>query len=337
MRFLAIADTHLGYETGRTSQARKFVYERMFGVFEEIIEIAKREKVDYILHGGDIFNRSKPRRKVVTRAYKIIEQILTEDIGFVIAPGNHERSILPDTLLRFHPKSHFFSEFAVKDLEDCALIGFPYSNNISKLIDDKLSRVLKEFEHKPCLILCHQLFDGAEFGPQKFRFNINHGAIDPLLFPDSIKLIVSGHIHRAQSLMKGFVVYPGSTERTSFIEIIEPKGYLLIDLEEKQLQVEFKELPSIPMNVIEKNLTKHELDFNDLKQQIEGGMIRTLIRLTGRALTTDEVESIRNHFPEKQFPLLTINPRFPNQVLKPLYEENLLPFLVPGFSKSFKR
>ncbi|NPD90614.1 MAG: hypothetical protein HGN29_18030 [Asgard group archaeon] len=334
MRFLAIADTHLGFETGRTSQARKFVYERMFGVFGEIKQIAKREKVDYILHGGDIFNRSKPRKKVVTRAYKLIEEILSEDIGFIIAPGNHEKSILPDTLLRFHPKSHFFSKFAVIDLGVCALVGFPYSNNISKLIDEKLSHVLKELKDKPCLILCHQLFDGAEFGPQKFRFNTNLGAIDPLLLPESIKLIVSGHIHRAQSLMNGFVVYPGSTERTSFIEIIEPKGYLLIDLDEKQLQVTFKELPSIPMKVIEKDLTKLELNFNDLKQQIEGGMIRTLLRLTGRSLTTDEVESLRNLFPTKQYPLLTISPRFPNQVLKSLYEENLLSFNVPQFTKS---
>jgi exonuclease SbcD len=336
MRFLAIADTHLGYETGRTTQARKFVYERMYGVFEEIIEIAKREKVDYILHGGDFFNRSKPRKKVITRAYKLIEKILSEDIGFIIAPGNHERSIMPDTLLRFHPKSHFFSEFAVKDLEECALIGFPYSNNISKLIDEKISRVIKEFEDKPCIILCHQLFDGAEFGPQRFRFNINHGAIDPLLFPRSIKLIVSGHIHRAQSLMNGFVVYPGSTERTSFIEIIEPKGYLIIDLDEKQLDVKFNELTAIPMKVVEKNLTKDELDFNDLKQQIESGLIRNLVRVTGRALTTDELESLRIRFPDKQYPLLTISPRHLNQVLKPLYEENLLPFEAPEISKVFK-
>ncbi|NHJ31755.1 MAG: hypothetical protein FK732_02725 [Asgard group archaeon] len=307
----------------------------MFKVFEEIIEIAEREKVDYILHGGDFFNRSKPRKKVITRAYKLIEQILAKDIGFIIAPGNHERSIMPDTLLRFHPKSHFFSDFAVKELEDCVLIGFPYSNNISELINEKIAQVLKEFQKKPCLILCHQLFDGAEFGPQKFRFNINHEAIDPLLFPERIKLIVSGHIHRAQSLMNGFVVYPGSTERTSFIEIIEPKGYLLIDLNEEHLQVRFKELSSVPMKAIEINLTKEELDINKLKQQIESGLTRSLIRFTNRALTTDEIESLRILFPYKQYPLLTISPRFPNQTLKPLYEENLLPFDVPEFSKSF--
>jgi len=337
MRFLAIADTHFGYENGRTALARKFVYERMFGVFEEILHVARKEKVDYILHGGDVFNRSKPRKKVITRAYKLIEEILSEDIGFIIVPGNHERSILPDTLLRFHPKSHFFSDFAAIDLGECLLIGFPYSNNISKLIDEKLSLVLKKHKDKPCIILCHQLFDGAVFGPHKFRFNIGHGAIDPLLFPESIKLIVSGHIHRAQSLMKGFVVYPGSTERTSFIEIIEPKGYLLIEIDEKQLRVKFKEIPSIPMNVIENDLTKQKLNISDLKQQIESGMVRTLLRFTGRSLTTDEVESLRNLFPYKQYPLLTISPKFPNQVLKPLYEKNMLPFNTPEISKSYKK
>lgn len=337
MRFLAIADTHFGFETGRTTLARKFVYERMFGVFEEILQVARKEKVDYILHGGDIFNRSKPRKKVITRAYKLIEDILSEDIGFIIAPGNHERSILPDTLLRFHPKSHFFSNFAAIDLEECVLIGFPYSNNISKLIDEKLTHILKEHQDKPCLILCHQLFDGAEFGPQKFKFNINHGAIDPLLFPDSIKLIVTGHIHRAQSLMNGFVVYPGSTERTSFIEIIEPKGFLLIDLDEKELRIRFKELSALPMNVVERNLVKDEFNINELKEKIERGMVRSLIRLTGRALTIEEVESLRIMFPDKEYPLLTINPRFPNQILKPLYEENLLPFSVPDIKKSIKK
>jgi len=336
MRFLAIADTHFGYEVGRTTQARKFMYERMFEVFEEILNIARKEKVDYILHGGDIFNRSKPRKKVITRAFKLIEEILAEDIGFIIVPGNHEKSILPDTLLRFHSKCHFFTNFAAIDLGECLLIGFPYSNNISKLIDDEISRVLKEHKNKPCMILCHQLFDGAEFGPQRFRFNINHGAIDPLLFPNSIKLIVSGHIHRAQVLMNGFVVYPGSTERTSFIETIEPKGYLMINIDEKQLQVEFKELSSIPMKVIEKNLAKEQLNFNELRNQIESGMVKTLIRLTNRALTTDEIESLRNLFPVKNYPLLTISPRHSNQILKPLYEENLLPFVIPIINKTFK-
>ena len=99
MRFLAIADTHFGYEAGKTAVARKFVYDEMFNSFERVLDIARTEKVDCVLHGGDLFNRSKPRKKVIKRAYHLIENLLKDQIEFAIVPGNHERSILPNTLL----------------------------------------------------------------------------------------------------------------------------------------------------------------------------------------------------------------------------------------------
>ena len=55
--------------------------------------------------------------------------------------------------------------------------------------------------------------------------------INPINLPENLKLVISGHIHKAQSLCNGKVVYPGSTERTHHFEIIEPKGYLIIDMD----------------------------------------------------------------------------------------------------------
>ena len=113
MRFMAIADTHLGFDTGKTSEARNYTYERMFQVFENIGQIAKQDKVDFILHGGDLFNRSKPRKKVLKRTFEIIEQILNNDIGFLAVPGNHERAKIPENLLNYHPKCHFFTSLSL--------------------------------------------------------------------------------------------------------------------------------------------------------------------------------------------------------------------------------
>jgi DNA repair exonuclease SbcCD nuclease subunit len=94
-------------------------------------------------------------------------------------------------------------------------------NNIHKLI--------QKYEAKHCIMLCHQLFDGSTFGPHNFVFRKHHGAITQEQIPSAIDLVVTGHVHKAQSLYNGKVVYTGSIERTSFVEIIEPKGYLLID------------------------------------------------------------------------------------------------------------
>ena len=319
MRFLALSDTHFGFETGKTSEARKFTYEQTFQRTKELIEIAKKEKVDAILHAGDVFNRSTPRKNVVKRAYDLIEEILRNDIGFFVVPGNHERSRLPESLLAFYPKSHFFAKINAIELEDTLVVGFPYESKNFQLVMNKIQKLAQESSEKHCIVLCHQLFDGSSFGPHNFVFRKHHGAITREQIPEEVNLVVSGHIHKAQSLYNRLVVYPGSIERTSFVEIIEPKGYLLIDSTNETLQVEFKTLKTSEMNVIEESLVSKELDFTNLKERIEPGFIRTLLRFTGRLLTTNELESLRTVFSYKEYPLLVISPRLPNYQLKPLY------------------
>jgi DNA repair exonuclease SbcCD nuclease subunit len=320
MRFLALSDTHFGFETGKTSDARKFTYEQMFLRTEELIEIAKREKVDAILHAGDVFNRSKPRKKVIKRAYDLIEEILRNDIGFYVVPGNHERSRLPESLLAFYPNSHFFAKLHVIEFENTILIGFPYTSKEYKLLMNKIQKLALKFPDKQCIVLCHQLFDGSSFGPHNFTFRKHHGAITRDELPDEVNLVVCGHIHKAQSLYGGLVVYPGSVERTSFVEIIEPKGYILLDVKNDGIQVEFKTLQSNEMHVIEESIISNEIDFTALESKIKPGFVRTLLRLTGRKLTTNELESLQTIFPYKEYPLLVYSPRLPTYQLKPLYK-----------------
>jgi DNA repair exonuclease SbcCD nuclease subunit len=276
-----------------------------------------------VFHGGDIFNRSKPPKKTVARAYKIIENLLKDDIGFIVAPGNHERSKLPNTLLQYHPKCHTFSNFEVLDLDDqYKLIGFPYTNDAANSIMPKLEHVSTQLQDKSLIVLCHQLFDGAEFGPRRFTFGLVHGAIDPLKIPLNIDLVVTGHIHRAQSLQKGLIVYPGSTERTSFVEVIEPKGYLLLDIQNDALEVSFNEIESIPMEIFEINLEKESFNLNQLKTKIPKGFVRTLIRFTGRSLSSIELNQLNITFNRSDYPLLMITPKFQTQKLKPLFEKS---------------
>lgn len=334
MRLLAIADTHLGYETGKSSEARNFTYERMFHVFEEIHQLAKKNQVDAIVHAGDLFNRSKPRKKAVKRAFDIIEEILLDDIQFLIVPGNHERSRLPLSLLNFHQKCHFFSKLSNVTFGSCSIIGFPYqSGNISKLFL-AINKLTQKIDSKCSIILCHQLFVGATFGPHQFMFKESHGAININNFTSNICLFITGHVHRAQMLNGGQVVYPGALERTSFVESIEPKGYLLIDIEDSNLKVNFHQLQSSPMSVLEINLVTHELNMDELHEKIMPGLSRTLLRLVGRSITTDELESIKLLFPPKDYPLFVISPRFPGQIVKPLYDK-CIPFEFPAFIRKF--
>ncbi|NHJ39534.1 MAG: exonuclease SbcCD subunit D [Asgard group archaeon] len=323
MRYLASADTHLGYQTGRTPEARRFIHDRMFNIFEEILDVARKFNVDYVLHGGDIFNRSKPPKKAITRAYRIIENLLKDDIGFLVAPGNHERSKLPNTLLQYHPKCHIFSKLEVLDFGNrYKLIGFPYSEDAAISIIPQLEKLSVKYNESSLMLLCHQLFDGVSFGPLNFTFGLSHGAIDPLRLPMNCDLVITGHIHRAQSLQKGLIVYPGSTERTSFIEAIEPKGYLIIDAFDDKLDITFHEIETISMDVYEINLEKESFDLQFLKNQIRKGYIRTLLRFTGRSLSNNELHQLNDVFNTTDYPMLTIMPKYTIQKLKPLFEMN---------------
>ncbi len=333
MRLLAIADTHFGYETGRSSEARKFTYESMFNKFEEIITIAKKQNVDAILHAGDFFNRSVPRKKVLKRSYELVERILLEEISFLVIPGNHERAKLPESLLSFHKRSHFFNKLSKVDLDQCSIVGFPFIRKDPQSVAEKINKLLQTEHKNPKIVLCHQLFEGATFGPHQFVFRKKHGAIKITSAFQDVSLIISGHVHRAQSLFDGLVVYPGSIERTSFVEFIEPKGYLTIDIESDFSKVQFHPLNSLPMDVIEFPVYNTDLDYDTLLSTIQSGLHRTLLRLTGRKLTIAEIENLRNFFPSNEYPLLVISPRFPEYSLKPLYT-NHVPFDFPAFVKN---
>lgn len=334
MRLLAVADTHFGYETGKSAEARRFTFDSMFNAFEEIIAIAKKQNVDAILHAGDFFNRSIPRKKVVISAYELIERIILEEIDFLVIPGNHERAKLPESLLSYHKRSHFFSKLSKVDLDQCSILGFPFIRNNPQSIAEKINKMLHNESKKPTIVLCHQLFEGATFGPHQFVFRKQHGAINITSAFQEVSLIITGHIHRAQTLFDGFVVYPGSIERTSFVEVIEPKGYLIIDIESNFIKVQFHTLTSLSMDVFELPIYNTDLDYSSLQSKIKSGLHRTLLRFTGRKLTASEIDDLRSFFPSNEYPLLDIRPRFSEYSLRPLYT-NCTSFDFPTFVKRF--
>ncbi|MHA2028665.1 MAG: metallophosphoesterase family protein, partial [Candidatus Kariarchaeaceae archaeon] len=252
MKLLAIADTHLGHKAGRTAEARKYIADAMFNSLSSIVQIAKREKYDFVLHGGDVFNRSSPEKREIYRFFNLVEGLLDDDIGFIVAPGNHDRSRLPDSLFRYYYKNYFcFNKFSTFNLGDIGIIGFPFEYKDPRAVFNKVKTIALNNAKKKYIILCHQLFYGATFGPHNFRFTLQNDVIQTQKLPDNLKLVITGHIHKAQLLANGRVAYPGSTERTHHVEIIEPKGYLSIECADDFIDLQFKEVPTTEMKVLE--------------------------------------------------------------------------------------
>ena len=105
--------------------------------------------------------------------------------------------------------------------------------------------------------MTHQAFDGATVGPVDFTFR--PGRSDTVLrrtIPLDFKYIAAGHIHRYQILSHPLnpsisFVYPGSTQRMSFAEMYEEKGFVEGELLNGRIETRFIPLLRIDMEIVE--------------------------------------------------------------------------------------
>lgn len=246
MRVLFLADTHLGFDDPlRTRVERRRRGPEFFESFRRALGPARRGEVDLVLHGGDMFFRSKVRRDVVQRALEIIAEVTERGVPFVLVPGNHERSATPLPLLWdlhglhvFRRPDTFTFEIGKRRL---AISGFPSERSgVRRSFRGLLAGTGRAgLRADVRLLSLHQAVEGATVGPADYTFRRGGDVIPGRMIPAGFAAVLSGHIHRAQTLTRDLrgrplaasVIYPGSTERTALAEKDESKGFLILDLE----------------------------------------------------------------------------------------------------------
>ena len=222
--------------------------------------------VDIVIHGGDVFFRSRVFPKIVHEAFQPLIAIADKGIPVYLVPGNHERSNIPVTLLETHRNIHIFDQPKTFVLEtkgrNISLSGFPfYRSAIRKNFETILNRTDFQKKEADVRLLCmRQSVEGAQVGVQNYTFRNGDDVIRGSQIPGDYAAILSGHIHRFQMLkkdlagreLKARVFYPGAIEQTSFAERSETKGNLIFEIwgSENNLKWKFVELLTRPMMVI---------------------------------------------------------------------------------------
>jgi DNA repair exonuclease SbcCD nuclease subunit len=216
--------------------------------------------VDIVVHGGDVFDRS---RVVPTLAYQALEPLCrVADLGIpvFIVPGNHERSVLPHLRFASHPGVHVFDRPRTwtVDVKGTAVSvsGFPYQRDVRHRFRAALDETEWSREPAQIRVLCmHQCAEGATVGPSDYTFRTAADVVRLRDVPSELAAVFSGHIHRHQVLTSDLsgrrletpVLYPGSIERTSIAEIDETKGFMIVHIGASGVRWEFRELPARPM------------------------------------------------------------------------------------------
>ncbi len=275
IRILLLADTHLGFDSPRRPRVEKRRRGPDFlGNFRKALEPALRGEVDAVVHGGDVFHRSRVSTQTALDAVDSLRPVLARGIPVFIVPGNHERAALPFPMFWNLPDLHVFDRPRTVTIQvrgrSIGFSGFPYAysdlrRTFSRLVTETGATQAPANMRVLCL---HHAVEGATVGPADFRFRDRADTIPACDLPTGFGAVLSGHIHRAQVLRRDShglplrcpVFYPGSVERTSFAEQGEEKGYSILEMVPtttgagRVRQATFHPLPTRPMERVDISL-----------------------------------------------------------------------------------
>lgn len=302
IRILFLADTHLGYDlpfNPRVKRRRRGP--DFFDNYHQALQSAMRGEVDLVVHGGDLFFRARVSERLIEMVMSPLVSIAEQGIPVYLVPGNHERSRIPLRLWGTHKDLNIFNVpktflYQHGDIT-LALSGFPFTRDIRDrfrdLVDMTGTRQINADIHLLCI---HQAVEGAVVGVQNYTFRGGRDVVRGLDIPEGITAVLSGHIHRAQILTKDLqgqnlpapVVFPGSIERTSFVERDEAKGFMILELDRVNSDqlvesgIKIIKLPTRPM-------VNLEIDVNG----VGGERVLDLVRQQLAELDPDSVVRIK--------------------------------------------
>ena len=301
IRILLLADTHLGFDlplNPRINRRRRG--HDFLANYAAALQPALDGEVDLVVHGGDVFNRSRPDSSVVWQAFEPLTRVADKGVPVYVVPGNHERGRIPHLRFAHHPGIHVFDRprTFVAELKGVrvAMAGFPSErDDVRTRFTDLIADTEYSSVNADVRLLClHQCVEGATVGPANYTFTTAADVIRGADLPRGFAAVLSGHIHRHQVLTRDLrgsalpvpVLYPGSIERTSIAEADEDKGFMMVELSSDDSAVtldwRFHKLPARP-------LVRHDLHVDGL----EAGQVESAIRSLVASAPVDAVLSIR--------------------------------------------
>lgn len=252
MKLLHTADLHIGKIVNEFSMLEDQKY-----ILQQIVDIAKKTKVDVVLLAGDIYDRAIPSVEAVELLDWFFNTLLAEKIQIMVISGNHDS---PERL-----------SFAGKILEKQGLyISGAYNGSLKKVtLTDKYGEVVFHFfpffktavagqylEQRVNTVqdMAEQILKREESELDKKKRNVMlghyfvlHGeqkaeeqeegvggldAIESTLF-DDYDYVALGHIHGESYMGRKEVNYSGSPLKYSFSEANQNKSVKIIELKEK--------------------------------------------------------------------------------------------------------
>ncbi|MHA1751144.1 MAG: metallophosphoesterase [Candidatus Helarchaeota archaeon] len=256
MRIAHISDTHLGYRQYNLDEREQDIYD----AFDEAISKIIEERVDVLIHSGDLFDSPNPQIKALKSFKNSIEK-LEGKVKIFSVLGDHDmpkrRGIPPHKL--FNVNVLGIGRLQSEEYKGVLFSGISNlkGNNIILLKEE-----LKKFDHeaekyKKSVLILHQAL--KKYLPFEGAYELT---ADDL--PRSATYYALGHIHSRlfTKFGSGKLAYAGSTEILRKDEISSweknGKGFYIIDLEDDEVAINKIDLDIRPQINIDINTDELE-------------------------------------------------------------------------------
>lgn len=303
--FIHVADLHLDSPfrglTDTSSIIGKLVRESTFQAFQQLIELAIRLEVDFVVMSGDLFDVADRSLLAQRRLQQGLDKLSNHGIPVCIAHGNHDPENGRNQQWKWPNGVYFFASTHVETI----LIEKPNRGVIAQVhgISYATSSV------KENLALQFSRGNQAVFQVGVLHTNVDgdpdHESYAPCSKQDLIQKGIDywalGHVHTRKIMHENpYIVYPGNIQGRSIREL-GAKGCYYVQVDEQmKCNLTFCELDQVRWLTesisIEKINNEHELNvaftqlIREVRNQANGKHIMLRIILTGRGPIHDVLQ-----------------------------------------------
>jgi len=255
MRIAHISDTHLGYRQYNLDERENDFYD----AFNEAIDKAIEERVDVLLHSGDLFDSSNPPIKALY-VFKNALRKLDGKMKVYTVLGDHDtprrRGMPPHKL--FDIRVLGIGRLEWGEVNEVLIAGI---SNLRGRGVELLKEELKKFDaiaekYKKSVLIAHQAVE--KYLPFEGAYELKEDDL-----PRNATYYALGHLHSKLTARfgEGYLAYAGSTEIIRRDEISSwskrGKGFYVVDLDRDEAEIHEINLdirPQIEVEVDEEKL-----------------------------------------------------------------------------------
>ncbi|NYT11538.1 MAG: exonuclease SbcCD subunit D [Methanomassiliicoccales archaeon] len=317
MRIVHVSDTHLGYAAYRKVDEETGLNQRevdVYDAFKQFVDKVLELKPDAVLHSGDLFDSVRPTNRALTFTLDQLIRLTEAGIPVVVIAGNHSTPRLRETgsVMRIfdhirdvHPV--YCGRLEHIEIGDMIIHAMPHTEGDN--LHHQLQLLKPSRQRKYDVAMLH----GGIVGLGVFKMDeFNEQLINSSYLRPDFDYIALGHFHEYSVVMDN-ACYSGSTERFSFSEARQKKGFLEVDLEKRsRIFHELQTRPMLDLGPLDANKMDHsslQKEIVDLleSRELQGKIVRLVVRnipsSSYRALDFHHIEQLSSgamHF-ERRF------------------------------------